>query len=93
MDGITELAKLLKARDNPQIPSINIGIIISPLPNIEVSLGNKIILNKDHLYISSHIYNHYKNIDETYLNANDKVMLIPTSDEQMYYLVDKVEVI
>ncbi|WP_129599804.1 DUF2577 domain-containing protein [Anaerophilus nitritogenes] len=133
MDGISELASLFKERDNRAYLGPQIGKIISPPPNIQVSLGDKIILTKEHLIIGAHVLNDYErqfeikgeektsgesgsitlksSVPTTYevvngnvegnvsmkgtfkyidtLKKGDQVMLIPTTDEQTYFLIDK----
>lgn len=83
MDGITELAKLFKERDNPSIMGIQIGKIINPFPDIKITLGDKIILDSDDLVVSETIY-------AKTIKISDQVILIPSFDEQTYYLIDKV---
>ncbi|SCY92970.1 DUF2577 domain-containing protein [Alkaliphilus peptidifermentans] len=112
MNGIVELAKILKARDNIINSGIQIGVVISPLPNIKIALGEKIILTKRHLVFASHILDNYQrkykvngsiqlpDVSTSYsgegtieltdgLETGDKVILIPTKDEQVYYVIDK----
>lgn len=138
MDGISELAMLFKERDNKYYLGPQIGKVISPLPEIKIALGDKIILVKEHLIISSHILKDYErefsiegqiqlsqenagetdnasvgdhgshghklaslNLDTQYqstgkikwtdsLKEGDEVILIPTTNEQQYYVIDKV---
>lgn len=82
MDGISELAKLFKERENKPIMGIQIGKVLSPFPNVKIGLGDRIILDKENLVISELIYNKI-------LESNDEVILIPTSDNQTYYVIDK----
>lgn len=139
MDGISELAKMFKERENKPYMGPQIGEVISPPPNIQVRLGGKIILTKDNLVIAAHVLNNYTrqfsiegnisfsdsdcgttdsvndggyeanshshtietlNIDTTFnsngtmaftdtLKQGDKVILIPSTDEQIYFLIDK----
>ena len=90
MNGISELAKMFKDRDNVHYLGPQIGKVINPLPAIKVSLGNQIILEKDNLLIAGHVYQHYHYIDpDRYLNAGDEVILIPTTDQQKYYLMNR----
>lgn len=83
MDGIVELAKLFKERDNVVYSGAQMGRIISPLPEIKISLGDKIILTKSHLVFASHLLN------SDPLETGDRVILIPNKDEQIYYVIDK----
>ncbi|QEK13731.1 DUF2577 domain-containing protein (plasmid) [Crassaminicella thermophila] len=134
MDGISELAKMLKERDNQPYLGPQIGEVITPPPNIQIALGDKIILTKEHLVIAAHVLTDYQreiNITgdiqtteeggsvtlqvnpapTTYtvvdgsvngnvvitgtikytdtLKKGDKVILIPSTDEQTYFLIDK----
>ncbi|WP_053955095.1 DUF2577 domain-containing protein [Inediibacterium massiliense] len=133
MDGISELASLFKERDNRPYLGPQVGTIISPPPNIQVYLGDKIILTKEHLIIGAHVLEDYErqfeikgdestsgesgsitlksNVPTTYevvngnvegnvsmkgtfkytdtLKKGDQVILIPTTDEQTYFLLDK----
>jgi hypothetical protein len=90
-DGYIELAKILKERDNPNQNNLIIGQIISPLPQIKIRIYEKVILDKENLLISEHIYSHYKQeIHEKWLGIGDEVSLMPINNHQMYYLLDKV---
>lgn len=94
MDGITELAKLFKERENPNLSEIQIGKVIGINP-FTVTLGDKIILDVDDLVVAESAYYKYELIDGVIkqvikLSVNDDVILIPSSDEQTYYLIDKV---
>lgn len=62
MDAFTEMAKLFKERENPRSFSVEVGKVISPLPNIQISLGGegKIILTKENLLFASQVLNEYK---------------------------------
>lgn len=138
MDGISELAMLFKERDNKYYLGPQIGKVISPLPEIKIALGEKIILGKEHLIFASHVLKDYErefslegqiqlsqsnagqtdsasvgdhgshghivaslNIDTQEkstgkikwtdsLKIGDEVLLIPTTNEQQYYVIDKV---
>ena len=127
MDGAARLAKMFKERDNIPYMGPQIGVVISPPPEIKIGLGDKIILSKDHLIIAAHVlagyqrdieipvtsdltgntanalvgtsteHNHaYENLGiagqmlymDT-LKAGDEVILVPSTDAQIYFLVDK----
>ncbi|MCT4593588.1 MAG: DUF2577 domain-containing protein [Anaeromicrobium sp.] len=127
MNGIVELAKLLKERENRDYMGPQVGNVISPLPEIKIRLDENIILDKNHLLICEHLItkvgkfklNGASNIGSTTLKVStsqnydivdinigdenkthmenfyelkvgDKVLVIPTTDEQTYYVVDKV---
>ena len=55
MDGISELAKLFKDRDNKEYLGPQIGTVVSPLPDIKVRMGDKILLTRRHLLIAAHL--------------------------------------
>lgn len=93
MDGISELARLFKERDNKPYMGPIVGNVVSPLPDIKIQIDNNIILNISNLVISNHTYMHYKNIDDTWLVIGDKVILIPSTDEQTYFLIDKAVIL
>lgn len=138
MDGISELAKLFRERENKPYLGPHIGRVISPPPDIQIALGDRIILTKENLLIASHILKDYErefsvegqlqfsqgnpgetsnssvgdhgthshmvtnlNIDTSYqsagkikwtdsLKSEDEVILIPTTNEQQYFVIDKV---
>lgn len=83
MDGITELAKLLKERENRDYLGPQIGTVVNPLPNIKIRMGEKILLTSSHLIIASRL-------TEIELQSGDEVILIPSTDGQRYCAIDKV---
>lgn len=100
MDSITELAKMLKERNNPSIPVITIGTVINTLPDIQIQLNDVIILTNEHLVFSAHLlpgYSRNATFDDKTstiqyndtIQVGDQVILIPTFDEQTYYVIDK----
>lgn len=89
------LARLFKERENPKIMTVCTGKILSPLPDIKVQLGDSIILTSENLIISASLTQGYKDESDTVnvrmeLNYGDEVILLPTADKQVYYLIDKV---
>jgi hypothetical protein len=101
MDAMTELAKLLKERDNPHTQSITIGTVLAPPPEIKIKLNDSIVLTKSQLVFSSHMLSNYNRtakinggepstiefIDT--IKSGDQVIIVPTVDGQTYYVVDK----
>jgi len=83
MDPLSELAKLFSERNNHSPVGPLTGRVISPFPLIKISLGERIVLENDELVISETIFNKVLNVD-------DEVILIPTSSEQKYFLIDRV---
>lgn len=80
MDGITELAKLFKERENKS----SIGVITGTVANVSpprVSISDRIVVSGGKLIIAN-----------SYLNAmqiGDSVIIIASSDNQKYYVIDK----
>lgn len=144
MDGISELAKMLKERETRPYMGPRVGEVVSPPPEIKVALEEGIILDKKHLVIAAHILNGYQReeliegdiiitgaegqatyvqppppdnpeISESWgfigktvegcekisgkitytdtLKLGDKVILVPSTDEQTYFLVDKAVIL
>lgn len=112
MNGVVELAKLFKARENVVNSGVQLGRVVSPLPDIKVALGDKILLTKEHLIFGAHMLRSYKrncsitgsmafsDVNAAFsaegeieftdaLKAGDRVIIIPTKDEQKYYVLDK----
>ncbi|WP_432406724.1 DUF2577 family protein [Wukongibacter sp. M2B1] len=142
MDGISELARLFKDRENKLYLGPQTGRVISSFPNIKIKLGDKIVLDKKHLIISEQLIKkrgrftlkaketvdypgkitleklipgdgengdtiqtldydiadiQINRIDQTEieikydgLKVGDEVIMIPTTNEQKYYVIDKV---
>lgn len=82
MDAFTEIAKLFKDRENKNWSGVQIGTIVSVSP-LQVRLNEFILLNSKHLYLTEMFNSRIK-------NNGDKVMIIPSSNEQIYFVIDKV---
>lgn len=122
MDGATRLAKMFKDRENRTYLGPQIGVVISPPPEVQIGLGEKIMLTKEQLVFAALLLAGYQRETEisqtsnlsgstapadghahTYqslgmvgtikltdtLKAGDEVILIPSADEQLYFVVDK----
>ena len=87
MDGITELAKLLKERENETGYSPVFGTIIE-LPNTKIRISDKIILNDS--YIKSLFDFKQKNIDNEYIYLGSEVVLLPYQNHQKFILMGVV---
>ena len=79
MDGITELAKLLKERENETGYSPVFGTIIE-LPNTKIRISDKIILNDS--YIKSLFDFKKQNMDNKYVYPGCEVTLFPHQNHQ-----------
>lgn len=88
MNGITELAKLLKERENSNGYSPMIGRIIE-LPNLKIRLGDKVILTSAHIKtcVSLDIVDGTGN----YIHLGKEVVLLPYADNQKFILIGVVQ--
>lgn len=145
MDGISELAKMLKERESRPYMGPRVGEVVSPLPEIKVALEDGIILDKTHLVVAAHVLSDYQRelkfngmseysnkegqitlkkppppeeepeVTEDWgilslfgisdveqsgrmvftdtLKPGDKVILVPSTDEQIYFLVDRAVIL
>lgn len=106
-----ELARLFKERDNNNPLGPVVGIVVSPPPAIQVSLGDKILLDSSDLIIASKVLEGYERkvsidgvsttdplpiskiegnlIYKDTLKPGDSVILVPSADEQTYFLIDR----
>lgn len=78
-----DLAKEFKKRDNAEPIGAILGEIISVNPIKVTILGNKAILDNRNSYLCSKV---------TGIEIGDKVVCLPTADEQTFFIVDKVVV-
>lgn len=78
-----QFAQLFKERNNPKKTGIIEATVIDPLPNMRISLGEEIILDMDQLVVANRIY-------QLELKTGDEVIIVPTSSEQSFYVIDKV---
>lgn len=78
-----DLAKLFKERENPAPDGITKAIVISPLPNLRLSIGEDIILEGELLVVST-------NIHRLNPKVGSAVIVMPTSNGQTYYVLDGV---
>lgn len=82
-DWEVQLARMFKARDPKKPDGITKGIVVSPLPNLRVSIGSEIILDTEQLVISTTIHG---------LNpkSGTEIILMPTANGQKYFALDGV---
>lgn len=88
MSGITELAKILKERENNVEYSPMFGRIIA-LPDLKVWIGDKVILAEGH--IKSCAFLAEKDIDGDYINLGKEVVLLPYANNQKFIVIGVVE--
>lgn len=91
---MVELAKLFKERDNPNLLGIDVGKVVCVNP-LKISLGDRIVLDSDFLIVSEDAYYKYELINSSLvrnckLNMGDEVILIPTPNQQTYFVIDRV---
>ncbi|MCR4719705.1 MAG: DUF2577 domain-containing protein [Firmicutes bacterium] len=84
MDGITELAKLLKERENEKGYSPIFGTIIE-LPNTKIRISDKIILTDS--YIKTLFDFKQQNADNEYIYLGSKVLLLPYQNNQKFIMI------
>lgn len=78
MDGITELAKILRERDNPPVQGVGVGAVVTADP-LSVRF-NGFVLDARNSVVSGHVV----------LEDGDSVIVIPSADNVKYYIVGKV---
>ena len=88
MNGITELAKLLKERENNTGYSPMFGTIIE-LPQVKIRLNEKVILNNSHL--KSCINLMMQNEDGDYIHLGKEVALLPFANNQKFLVIGVVQ--
>ena len=88
MNGITELAKLFKERENTSGYSPVIGQIIE-LPNIKIRLGDKVILTSAHIKSCVDLTETDEN--GICINHRKEVVLLPYADNQKFIVVGVVQ--
>lgn len=111
MDGITELAMMLKARNNPTVQGVCTGSVLSASP-LKIA-ANNFVLEGDALIVAEHLLPHKRETSATVtqtavgdhgthnhavtdmtftdgLKPGDSVIVIPSADNQRYFIVGKV---
>lgn len=102
---IVELAKLFKVRDNKSYDGFLIGKVIAPPPSTAISIDENIILDNDNLIFSAQLLSGYERSFEVYdatinsfsgkikttdtLKSGDLVILVPSTNGQLYIVIDK----
>ncbi|MFV0517820.1 MAG: DUF2577 family protein [Aminipila sp.] len=102
MDGITELAKLFKDRNNPSIQGVCIGKVVASFPDIKITL-NGLMLDKTRIVVASHLTKTYVTSSQSVgdhgahthtisdsIKSGDRVIVVPSIDNSMYFVLDKV---
>ena len=87
MNGITELAKLLKERENSGGYSPMFGTVIE-LANTTIRISDKVILTDSHLTLCINLKE--KNADGEYINLGKTVVLLPYANGQKFIVIGVV---
>lgn len=87
MNGITELAKLFKERNNDTGYSPMFGRIIE-LPQTKIRINEKVILNDSHLTCLFNLKE--QNYDGDYIHLGKEVVLLPFSNYQKFIVIGVV---
>ena len=87
LNGITELARLLKERDNLGGYAPLFGTVIE-LPSLKIRIGEKVILTQVHLKSLMDLYKTDSYGQYAYLNK--EVVLLPYADNQRFIVLGEV---
>ena len=87
MNGITELAKLLKERENSDGYTPMFGTVIE-LPNTKIRISDKVILIDSHLTLCINLKE--KNADGEYINLSKTMVLLPYANGQKFIVIGVV---
>lgn len=84
MNGITELAKLLKERENSGGYTPMFGTVIE-LPNTKIRISDKVILTDNHITLCINLKE--QNADGDYINLGKTVVLLPYANGQKFIVI------
>lgn len=84
MNGITELAKLLKERENSEGYSPMFGTVIE-LPSTKIRINDKVILTDSHITLCMNLKE--QNADGEYINLGKTVVLLPYANGQKFIVI------
>lgn len=87
INGITELAKLFKERNNDTSYSPMFGRIIE-LPDTKIRVNEKVILNDSHLVCLLNLKE--QDHDGDYIHLGKEVALLPFSNNQKFIVIGVV---
>ncbi len=88
MNGISELAKLFRERDNATSYSPMFGEIIE-LPTLKIRIGEKIVIDKSYVKACCNLYE--QDSKGGYINKGKTVVLLPYSSNQKFIVVGVVQ--
>ena len=91
MDGVTELAKHIKNRDNPSPYTPMFGRVIS-LPKLTIQLGNNILLDADDIKSTFDIYETREQDNRTeYIHLGKEVVLLPYDKDNKFVVIGVIQ--
>lgn len=91
MNGVTELAKHIKNRDNPSPYTPMFGKIIE-LPNLKIQLGNNILLDADDIKFTFDLYETREEDNHTeYIHLGKEVVLLPYDKDNKFVVVGVIK--
>lgn len=82
MDGITELAKLLKGDTSLQSMNVTTGTVVSRSP-IQIRINDVIVLDREDVMMTAR-YAEREHV------VGEQVLIFISADGQSYYIIDKV---
>lgn len=100
-----KMVQIIREKGFNKEMSIEVGIVISPLPDIKIRIGsNELELDKDDLIVAEHLTEHTRLIApivignttvsqitfKNCLKVGDKVTVVGDNDTQYYYVINKV---
>ena len=88
INGITELAKLFKERENDTGYSPMFGTVIE-LPKTKIRINEKVILGDEHILCTFDLKE--RNEYGVYINLRKKVVLLPYSKNQKFIAIGVVK--
>lgn len=88
MNGITELAKLFRERENTSSYSPMFGEVIE-LPTLKIRIGEKIVIDSSYTKICCNLYE--QDSKGRYVNKGKTVVLLPYSNNQKFIVVGVVQ--
>lgn len=91
MNGVTELAKHIKNRDNPSPYTPMFGTIIE-LPNLKIQLGNNILLDADDIKSTFDLYETREEDNHTeYIHLGKEVVLLPYDKDNKFVVIGVIQ--
>ena len=78
MNGVYELAKLLKERDNPKLQGLTEGVV-EELPELKLRINDKVVLFDDMIRSLVNLYE--QDEEETYIWKGARVYLLPFPED------------